>query len=534
MILSTACSYLPDADEVVVDFRSTLDDGITPTVADTATFVLSCATENLIGSESFHKLATISTDASYVALENKNYIMRFRHPQRKMNLWVDVSAIFAGVPFTAHVAVGESLSPQISMDLPDNAIYEFDPFEVPQTGGPTELPNANQRVLSMEIQDYVQDFDFTTHQPIEDYSPPLTYTGGGNRLLLNNQNNQYNLQPVNGPYWDLLSGGQNATAETTFAFLEPAGTNLLPNPFFLTTPLTPPANGPTPIGWVADVATTVCTQTVSFDYTTSSDAKLWTLRFRQVNGFSAFNQVTMSVQTPIPVTVGQQYTFSTYAKISLLNQAVLTGLILGLQWYDGATLLSESDQSIPTASLNNLTLVSLTATAPATATAVIPIIKMGSVEAGDDVQLSLFGAQLEKGFLTTTRMNGPRLQDQLVVPDYNAANQKIRFQIIPGFNSASGTNFQFMSGPINAVFQSSGNFLAEVPGQGTVITPVAFSAGDMVDLTIEHQNGKSISVYRNGQLLAQTPLPNFTSTLAPLNILGVGVELLNLSVFTRE
>lgn len=534
MILAAACSYLPDADEVVVDFRSTLDDGITPTVADTATFVLSTQNTDLIGAQSYSKLATIQTDSSY-ALASNNFLMRFRHPQRKMNLWVDVNAVYSGVPYTAHVQVGESLDPQVIINLPDNAIWEYDKFEVPATGGPTELPNPNQRVLSEEIQDYVQEFDFTLHQAIEDFSPPLTYQGGGNRLLLNNQNNQYDLQPLNGPYWDLLSGGENATAQSTFAFMEPASNNLLPNPFFLQVPLVTPPNGPTPVGWTVDPTTTICIQTVAFDYVTSAAARLWTLRFRQVNGFSAFNQVSMALQNSVPVTVAQLYTFSIYASIAYLNQAsVLTSLILGLQWYEGTTLLSETDQTIAPNTLNSLTLVSITAAAPVNATAVIPIIKLGSIENGDDVQLNLLGAQLENGAVVTTRMNGPRAQDQLTVPDYNASNQKIRFQIIPGFNSASGSNLQFMAGPLNVFFMGNGSFLADIPGQGSVMTPVTFNAGDMVDLTVEHESGKFISVYQSGQLLAQTPLPIFTSTLAPLNILGVGVEVLNLWVFTRE
>lgn len=534
MILSAACSYLPDADEVVIDFRSTLDDGVTPTIADSATFVLSSMTEDQLGTESFNKLAQIVLDSSYV-MSNQNYLPRFRHPERKMHLWVDVTAIYAGVPYQAHVEVGESTSPQIIMNLPENKIWEYDEFEVPLTGGPTELPNANQRVLSEEIQDYIETFDFTTHSAIEDFSPPLTYQGGGNRLLLNNQNNQYVLQTVNAPYWDVLDSENNETAQSTFAFAEPAGVNLLPNPFFLNIPLVVPANGPTPVGWEVDASTTVCLQTVDFDYTTSSYAKLWTLQFNQVNGFSAFNEVTMNLQAPISIlSPGNTYTFSTYAKIALLNEGVITGLTLGLSWYNGPVLLTESVQEIPASQLTSLTLVSLAVQAPPNATSVVPSISMGSVEAGDNVLLSLFGAQLEFGSIATTRMNGVRVQDQLTVPDYNAVNQKIRFQVIPGFSSTYGVTLPFIQGPLVVSFMASGDLLAEIPGQGSVITPLTFAAGDTVDITVEHQSGKFISVYQAGQLLAQTPLPTFTSTLAPLNILGVGVEILSLSVWTRE
>jgi hypothetical protein len=520
MQLDVGASYQPSEDEVWVNFQSSLSGTIT--IADSVTFTLLVQAIDQIGGASYIPISEQLVDSPYL-LPTQSYEIKFRNPPRKMDLWIKVEAHYGVDTYSNMVAVGEALDSHNSMDFPENPIYSKDVLDQLPTGGggSITLPNENIVVLAPELFNYVKVYDFTTANPVEDYEP-LTYVGGGERLLLANQTNQFELQAPDQAPWEL----------SAFAFLEPSAINLMPNPFFLNTVGTDLEI--TPVGYTIDAAGSLLQQDVSFNYATSSSAKIWRARFTQHNALSAFNQAQISLAVPIGCLPNQDYTFSIYSKIALLTRdTVVTQYTLALRWYDNSTFINESSSVLDPSQFKELILASMVANSPATANRVQPVLRLHSIDPDDDVEISLLGMQLEEGVYPTTRTNSARAQDVITVPDYNAENQKIRIVLIPGFPSGLTTQ-QIVQGPIDVFFHASGQMEARIFGVGSVSTPLSFVAGDLLDLTIEHQAGKKLGIYRDGQLLADTPLPNFTAPIGPLNIIGVGVELLKLSVFSRR
>ena len=149
MNLEVAAIYLPDADEVQVDFSSTLDDLTTVTIADTLTVELQAASTNLAGTQTFSQIAVIAANPTYIQPQN-HYALKFRHPRRRKDLFVNITAGYGVNTYTKQVPVGEGISPQTSMDLPDNVLSTYDPFKQ-QSGGPFLPPNKNQVVLNPRV-----------------------------------------------------------------------------------------------------------------------------------------------------------------------------------------------------------------------------------------------------------------------------------------------------------------------------------------------------------------------------------------------
>lgn len=520
MQLDIAASYQPSEDEVWVSFDSSLSSVVT--IADSIVLTLLVQAIDQIGGASYIPISEQAVDSAFI-LPTKNYEMKFRNPPRKMDLWIKVDATFGLSTFSKMVAVGEARDTHHSMKLPDNPLYGKDVLDELPTGGggSITLPNENIVVLAPELVNYVKVYDFTNALPVEEYEG-LVYSGGGNRLLIANQTNQFEIQNLDQAPWEL----------SAFAFIEPAATNLLPNSFFLTT--TGAGLEVTPTGYEVDAAGALLQQSVAFDYTTSANAKIWKARFTQQNGLSAFNQVSVRLSAAVACLPSQDYTLSIYSKITKLTRdTAVTQYTLALRWYNGSTFISESSLVLDPNNFNELVVAAMTATSPASASKVQPVLRLGSVDPDDDVELSMLGFQLETGLYPTTRTDGSRVQDLITIPTYNAENQKIRMILIPGFPSGL-TEQQIVQGPIDVFFHASGQMEARIFGVGSVSVALPFAAGDPLDLTIEHQSGKRIAIFKDGQLLADTPLPVFTAPVGPLNIIGVGVELLKLSVFSRR
>lgn len=522
MNLQVSATYLPDADEVQVDFRSTQDDLVTLSVADLITVSLQVSSQDLNGTVTYRPLAQISASPEYVQAE-KNYLLRFRHPRRRQDLFVNVSAVYGVQTFQKTVSVGISASPQTEMALPDNALWVQDPFNVPldqgnNPGSGHHAPNANQVVLSPRILDYVQKFDFTLAQNSEDFDP-LIYQGGGNRLLMSNKTQAFESQVLNQSPWDL----------SAYAFMEPAAQNLLPNSFFNVI-----AQG-IPSGYTLDSVGAILTQSVLPNYQTATGAQFWTLRFRQTNLHPASNQARVGLQTPIILTGSENYAFSVYVQITPLTSVTkVTELTLGLLWQDASGVTLQTSQvTLNPNDYPTLSLASLTAKAPVGAAQVVPEILLGSIDAGDDVQLVLFSPQLEPGMISTSRCQGARAEDTIEIPTYDAGNQKIRLEFTPGFTSGP---VQITTGPLEISFTAQGTLLAEIPEASVSVETQAlsFQPGDTLDFTIQHQAGGSFMIYQGGDAVAETLLPQFTSTPAPLLIRGFLGELLHLSVFSRK
>jgi len=515
MILNVTATYQPDADEVLVDFRSTQDDGITTSVADRVVVTLYSQTKDSVGTKSQHSLSEIKTTSDYLQAE-QNYVLKFRHPKVRADLLVRIQAQYGANNFEKIVSVGEVETAQATMDLPDNILYTRDPFDYALTQGSFEIPNDNQIVLAPEIQEYVTVYDYTVANPVEDYMP-LTYSGGGNRLFMSNQTNSFSLQSVDTAPW----------VNSSYAFMENGATNLLPNSFFNN------VTSGVPNGYAVDAAGAMLMQSVDTDYQTANGAKLWSLRFRQTNSVSAFNQVSLSISNPVAITGGNNYTFSSYLRIQAMTSLTkVTKVTMGVKWFDNSTQLSESSVDLAGADFKSLSLAIFSGLAPSAATHAQPFIKVGSLDFGDDVLLTVFAPQLEIGLFATSRTQGSRIQDAIVIPDYNASNQKTRFEMIAGFNS--GHPVSITTGPVWVSFTSGSTLRVEIPSQGFVEAPVSFSAGDLVDFTIEHSSSNLVKVYLSGNLVAQQPLPSFVATPAPLSITGAGFELLRLSVFSRK
>lgn len=521
MILDIGAAYWPDADEVVIDTFTTENDGITPSVPDALHLDLLVQTTDLNGTKTLRPLNTLDVAAiPDLVTADSHFKIRFRAPQRRQDLWLTVTATFGVTPVTKTVPVGLSHSEHTQMDLPDNEIFTQDVLDIIQTGGPhDQIMPDNKVILAEPIFTYNETFIFSSPQPVETYQD-LQYTGGAiDRLLLSSQTNSYQIQEDLAPW-----------AIPAFLFLESAQTNLMTNSFLLT------QTNNIPQTWTPDGSGAVTTAVLDFDHQTSSDAKVWAVRFRQNNIYlNSFAMASLICSQSIPVTGGQQYCFSSYLRTRLMTpDTVVKNIRMRIAWFNGLAPLSDTDQALSTANFSTLSLAACVGTAPLSATAAQVRFDFYDVDAGDDIECSIFAPQFESGQFATTRTLATRLADQVTTQPYNAANQKIRFQFIPGFGNAALTApLALTSGPLQIVFDNTG-IHATLTGGPTLSAAEFFLPGDHIDLTVSHLSNGKFTIYLDGVVVAQQALGVIAPTAAPIQILGIGIELLQLNVFSRS
>lgn len=519
MILNIGAAFWPDADEVVIDSFSTQDDGVTPVVPDTLQLNLLLQTTDLNGTNTLRPLNQITIPSSY-AQSDAHFHARFRAPQRRQDLWLTTVATFGLIQISKTTQVGISNTERINMDLPDNAIFTQDVLQLIPTGGPgDELLPDNPVILAPEILSYTETFIFSSPQPPETYAD-LEYAGGGtDRLLLNSQTNSYQEQELIEPW--LIPA---------FLFLENTAENLMTNSYFIT------QSGNIPQTWAIDGAGSAVTQTLAFDHSTSSDAQVWTVRFRQNNVYlNSFAQTSLTCSQAIPVTGGNPYCFSTYLRTRLMTTDTdVKNILIRLQWLDNTTPVSATEQLLSTSNFSTLMLASCAGVAPLSATNVMVYLFFYDVDAGDDIECSVFAPQVEAGLLPSTRILTGRTQDMVTTQPYDASNQKIRFQFIPGFGSTSlASPVQLTGGPLQITLDSVG-VNATLTGGPTLSAPLVFNAGDFLDLTFSHLSNGKFTIYSAGNIVAQQNLGVIAPTAVPITILGIGIELLQLNVFSRS
>ena len=518
MNLLLAPTYQPDANEVLVDFRSTLDDLVTVTVADQIVATLYCQTTNAVGTTALNPLNQITITSGYVQPE-QNYFFRFRNPQRRMDLVITVQATYGPDVYSKTAPVGDGVSSFDDMLLPENPTWEIDPLRIPPDQGTIDEPLTPVAVVQPpEQQNLITRYDFTIGAPAPDFDP-LTYAGGNNRLLLSNRTNAYFLQTSSIAPWRL----------SAYLFLEQGITNLIPGSFFLS------ATNSVPNGFAVDANSALLTQAVALDSVLATGAQVWSLRFRQSNKFTPYNNATISVQNPVPVTAGQTYCLSAYAQVkSLMSYAAPQQLTFKIEWLAGVTPLSTSQQNVPVSEFQALGLGSMSAVAPTGATQAQLSWSLYPVDPGADIEMTFFAPQFEPGSFPTSRTQGVRQQDTIAILDYNAASQKIRLECIPGFASGQdGIDRAVFTGPITVTLTASSTLDVDVGGHGTLSTPLVFAAGDLVDFTVEHLAGQMVNLYVAGVLMASAPLPAFSATPATLTGNGTGMEITALTVFSR-
>lgn len=521
MLLNVAAAYWPDADEVVIDLASTEDDAETLTVADKVRFDLLLESIDLIGTATYRPLSTFEVTNQYIRTD-KHFGVRFKSPQRRDALFLNVVAFFGSDQYEKLVKVGLSSSERTEMVLPENPIWTSDRLEhIPTFGSDDDILPENKVILAPEIQSYNRQFDFSEPKPVETYDG-LTYVGGaGDRLMLNSQTNSYEIQRSRAPW-----------AIPAYLFMEGDAENLLDNAFFIDV-----ASGfiPTPVGWTHDGGGAVVTATLDFDHQTSSDAKLWKIRFRQNNQFGGFAASKLITTGFTPVTDGDVYCFSAFLKIRRMTpETVVENVRLSIHWYDGTTLLSSTQEERDLADFQNLSIAFVSGTAPSGADQVKVSIEAYDVDSGDDIEISFLAPQLEPGPTPTTRILTTRDQDEVSIPTYNAANQKIRLQFIPGFSSVSiEAPIALTAGPLMISLKPVE--MVEVNLNNVLIhsAPLAFDMGELVDLTVSHKSNGKLQIYRDGIQIAEANLGTVASTTDALTILGIGVELLKLDVFSR-
>lgn len=520
MNLNLSAAFQPDSDSVYVNFSST-DPSLNLVVADQVTFNLYQQTTNQIGTTQ-NNLLTSLTVTSQFSRPEKDYEITFLHPLRRMDLWIEAVATFGATVQSKLVLVGEAADPEKTL-LPDNANWEFDPLGTIPTQGPSDdLANDNIIIAAPELQNYVEKFDFSVTTGGELFD--LTYAGGGNRLLMQNQTNQFVLQQPDQAPWTIPA----------YLFLESAAENLLPNNFFINNSLTDTLQIPN--GWSVNAAGSSPLSSVAFDHATSSDAMIWTLQFIQNAAFFTPNDATAFLVTPVAVLPSTAYVFSSYLQATALSQSTnINTFSLEVQWYDSGNLpISKSTTQFNFSNFVGLSLAAAPVTSPANAAFASVAISMPS-NGGTNVQLNILSPQLEQGINATSRVQGIRQQDQVVIPSVDPSNQKIRFGMIMGFDSASVvSSTPITAGPIVLSVEPGNLVKATLTGIGYCEIPLTFVVGDYVDLTIQSEAGTNLSMYLSGQLQGTVPLIAFAPNPQPLTILGVDFELITLSVFSRS
>jgi hypothetical protein len=520
MDLNLSAAFQPDADLVYVNFSSTDNQNLV--VADAVTFNLYQQTSNLIGTLNNSLLTSFSVTNQYSRPE-KDYEVTFLHPPSRMDLWVEVQATFSGTVLTKMVQVGVSDSPQQTMVLPDNNIWEFDPFEViPTQGGSDDIPNDNIIIAAPEIQNYVEKFDFSTATETDILN--LSYAGGGNRLLLQNQTNQFVLQAQDQAPWTIPA----------YLFLEDNTENLLPNTFFINN--TAQNNIQTPNGWSIKSGYAAVWSSVAFDHTTSSDAMIWSVRFLQNENYYLTNEVGVSLVDLVSVQENTSYVFSSYIMAQQMSMTTTVNTFTcNVVWYDvNQQIISIIGQDFNFSNFSGLNLAQVSAISPVGAVFASIEINMTS-NGGNDLQLKILGPQLEQGNHATSRVQGSRNQDLVTIPLVDTASAKLRLGMIMGFDSSSVlSSTEITSGDIIVSMEPGNLVKVNITGIGFCQVPLTFSVGDYVDLTIQCAESQNLSIYLSGQLQGSTALPSFPSNPVPLTLVGKGFELLTLSVFSRS
>jgi hypothetical protein len=520
MNLNLSAVFQPDADLVYVNFSST-DAGSNLIIADQVTFNLYQQTSNLIGTTQNNLLTSLSVTSQFARPE-QDYEITFLHPLRRMDLLVEAVATFGSTVVSKIVQVGQAANPESTI-LPDNAIWEFDPLDViPTQGGSDDLANHNIIIAAPELQNYVEKFDFSVSTGGEEYN--LSYAGGGNRLLMQNQTNQFVLQKLDQAAWTVPA----------YLFMENEATNLLPNNFFINSS----ASGTlqVPNGWKVEEAGSSTLSSVAFDHATSSDAMIWTLQFIQNTAYFQANNATITLAAPVAVVPSQAYVFSSYLQALALNLTTnINTFLMEVTWLDSAQLvITKQAAQFPFGNYVGLSLAALPVTSPANAAFANVSLMMPS-NGGTNVQLNILSPQFEIGKCATSRILGTRQQDQLTLPAVDPSNQKMRLGIIMGFDSSSVvSSVPMTSGPVVLSVEPGNLVKVTVTGIGSCEVPLSFGVGDYLDLTVQSEAGGNISIYQAGQLLGSAPLSTFAPNPAPLTILGVGFELLTLSVFSRS
>ncbi len=518
MILTVAATFLPDADEVNCECFTTEDDAETLTVPDKVLLVLLQQVESLIGTKTYVELSRVEILSMY-ARPDKTFHSTFRHPQRRMDLFIDMQATFGSTVYNQRTQVGLAKDPHVDMVLPDNALWTRDALAEINTQGPDTRMPSNHVVLAPEIRSYVKTFDFNVTIP-EAFSD-LTYSGGGHRLLMNSQTNQFEYQELNQAPWDIPA----------YMFMEPASENSLPNAFFLQA-------DQNPTGWVREVPLGALVQAdVDWDHSVSSYAKIWTIRARQQTVSQNRHNVRFFHEEKFWVAANLYYTFSVYLKLTpKARDTDISQFGVKILWYDiNDDLITEATHLLNLVDYQSLSLASVTSQAPSSAYSASVEIFAGSLDSGDDIEIQIMTPQMETGRYATSRMDGiSRLEDRIQIPQYNAANQKVRVEFIAGIDSALIQEPLLMiEGPVALTFEPGNLVKAELVGYGSVEGSISFSAGDRVDITVSHVSEGSLAIYRDGDLINEVALGVVTPTTDPLDFIGIGVELMRLSVFSR-
>lgn len=520
MNLNLSAAFQPDADLVYVNFSST-DASLNLVIADQVQFNLYQQTTNLIGTTQ-NNLLTSLTVTSQFARPEKDYEISFLHPLRRMDLLIEAVATFGVTVLSKIVTVGQAADPETTL-LPDNPIWTFDPLDTIPTQGPSDdIANDNIVIAAPELQNYVEKFDFSVTTGGELYD--LTYVGGGNRLSLQNQTNQFVLQQPNQAPWTIPA----------YLFMEYATTNLLPNNFFINNAKVGPLQVPN--GWSLDAAGSSPLSTVAFDHTTSSDAMLWTLQFIQNTPYFQPNNARAYLVTPVAVLPSTAYVFSSYLQaLALSTTTHILTFTLDVTWYDVTTTpITTVSTPFNFSSFSGLSLAAAPVTSPVNAAFASVAVSIPS-HGGTNVQLNILSPQLELGQYATSRTQGSRLQDQVTIPSVDPSNQKLRFGMIMGFDSTSVTSsIPLTAGPTVLSVEPGNLVKVTLTGIGYCEIPLSFVSGDYVDLTLQSEAGGNLSIYLAGQLQGTVPLIAFAPNPGPLTILGVGFELITLSVFSRS
>lgn len=521
MELQVAPIYLQDADCVEVEVQGLNDAGV-PTIPDNITLSLFAVTTTLVGATTRTFLTSLSVDSSY-GTPSQNYICRFHKPRFNKSLQLDCVANFGSIQITrANIVVGQSVSPDTTLELPDNFLsginnllsedYTLMPPDA-SSGEPAPDRRKNHVVLSPPLRTYVTPYNFA--QPDPDLLP-LPYAGGGNRLLMN-QDGTFVLQGIDMAPWDL----------DCFTFLEPAVENLIPNSFLLQ------GSGP-PTGFSVDGAGALVTQTLQANPKVAQGVNLWAVRFRQNAFGSGFNTGSLVIDPVLLPVAETTYCFSSYVKVTQkVAGTQVTQLNLVMSWFEGDGMISTQQETFSPADLTGLQLCSVQGLAPPHADNVRLSIGIASIDPGDDVEVSILTPQLELGQVATSRCQGDRAADTLTFPSVPTVNQKIRFQLSMGF--PAGIPQSFCTGAFEADFTEAGTLHVSIPHAGVELeTPVlTFQPGDELDFVIQTQSNGLLELLISGEPVASTELPEFQDQPQDLVLTGCGAELLQAWVFNR-
>ena len=202
MEYQVAAVYQKGTDEVYVDSFVTNDSGFV-TVPDSVTIFLQHETRDNMGLLRYLTVDSVQVEKDYVNPE-KHFITRFKNPTQKMNLWIEVAFKEGANVTTKKVFVGVPEAAQVTMDLPDNKLFQVEiesDYFTPNGGGYVELPE-NDIVLAEDIINITREYEFTGAMSSEEFEG-IEYFGGGNRLLTDRGSNKFVLQDADVAPWDM-------------------------------------------------------------------------------------------------------------------------------------------------------------------------------------------------------------------------------------------------------------------------------------------------------------------------------------------